>query len=199
MEQFFSGNSSLYAWVILPAFIFLARIIDVSLGTIRIVSVARGYRSQAAITGFFEVFIWIVVIGQIFVNINNYLCYFAYAAGFAMGNYLGIALEEKLAIGIMSVRIITHKDATELAQSLRDTGYGVTKIDAEGMTGHVNVIFTFVKRLDLKKVVEKIQTFNPRAFYTVEHIHAVREGTFPLPSPGAFSRLAVIPRFQKRK
>lgn len=200
MDQLFSGTSTTYSWVILPMIIFFSRIIDVSLGTVRIVSIARGYKVQAAVTGFFEVLIWIVVISQIFVNLDNYLCFLAYAGGFAIGNYLGIRLEEKLAIGIMSIRIITQKDALELTQALRDSGYGVTKIDAEGMTGHVNVLYTLIKRSNLKHVIEMIQKFNPKALYTVENIRSVSEGTFPNHSSwGGINLHTIFPLLRKGK
>jgi len=114
----------IFAWIVLPLFIFFARILDVSLGTVRIISLSRGRRILAPLLGFVEVFIWIVAIGQIVRNLNNIACYFAYAAGFAAGNFIGLLIEEKLAIGMLAVRIFIVKKEDLLADSLHEAGYG---------------------------------------------------------------------------
>ena len=175
-------SSELFKWGILPLLIFLARILDVSLGTMRIVFVSRGMKYLAPITGFFEVIIWLLAIRVIMQNLNNAVCYFAYGAGFAMGTYIGIKIESKMALGSSVVRIITSKDASELIDFLRSKNYGVTSIEAQGSMGKVNVIFMIIKRQSFKEVAEIIQRFNPKAFYTVEDVRAVSEGIFPMGS-----------------
>jgi uncharacterized protein YebE (UPF0316 family) len=89
-------DSVVFTWIILPLIIFLCRIIDVTIGTARVIFVSRGYRVLAASAGFFEVLIWLMAIGQIMQNLTNPLCYIAYASGFALGNYIGITLTENL-------------------------------------------------------------------------------------------------------
>jgi len=125
-------NSETFGWVVLPILIFLSRIIDVTIGTIRIIFVSRGKKYLAPVLGFFEVLVWIMAISQIMQNLNNFVCYFAYAAGFATGNYVGIIIEEKLAIGTLIIRVIMTKDECQLKERLSKAGFGVTVVDAQG-------------------------------------------------------------------
>lgn len=173
----------------MPLLIFSARILDVSLGTIRIVFVSRGLKFLAPVVGFVEVIIWLLAIRVIMQNLNNFACYIAYGAGFAMGTFIGLQIEKRIAIGNMIIRIITHKDATELIGYLRSKGYGVTSMDAQGIKGKVNVIYMTIKRQDLEKAAQIIKKFNPKAFYTVEDVSLVSEGTFPMRR----SRLSHVP------
>ena len=114
-----------YAWVILPFIVFFARIADVTLGTLRIIFTSRGKRNIAPILGFVEVFIWIVVVGQIVKNVHSFTAYFGYAAGFAAGTYIGMKIEEKLALGTLVLRIILAEGGDEMAHNLREAGYGL--------------------------------------------------------------------------
>ncbi len=170
--------------VIVPAFIFFARICDVTIGTMRIIFVSRGMKMVAPVLGFFEVFIWIIAVGQIFQNLTNPLNYFAYAAGFATGNYVGMLVEERLAMGLALIRVITQRDATNLIDYLRGAGYGVTVLDAQGKQGPGKVIFSVIKRKNIKDVEKAIHEFNPKAFYSIEDIRRAAEGTFPTAVPG---------------
>jgi len=171
-------NSELVTYVLLPLFIFVARIIDVSLGTLRIIFVTKGMRSVAPLVGFFEVLIWLLAISRIMQDLDNWVCYVAYAAGFATGNFIGMFLEEKLAIGHEMIRVITRKDATQLIEDLRATGYGVTSVKAEGIEGEVAVIYIIARRSMIKVVLDEINKFNPRALYTVESIKYVNKEIF---------------------
>lgn len=101
--------------------------------------------------------------------------YLAFAAGFATGNYVGILLENKIAIGIALIRVITRIEASELIDRLRQDGLTVTGLDAEGNTGPVKVFFTIVKRRKIPHIVKTIKTFNPRAFYTIEDVNYVTQ------------------------
>ena len=169
----------IYIWIILPLFIFLARVADVTLGTMRIVFISKGLRYLAPLVGFFEVFIWIVAIKELMQNLTNVLGYVAYAGGFAVGNYIGLKLESRLAIGSALVRVITQRDTGLLIRALKERNCGVTSMKAEGSQGPVNIVFMIVRRIDLQEIMGLIQRFNPRAFYTIEEIKAVREGIFP--------------------
>ncbi|RXE55402.1 hypothetical protein ABH15_11690 [Methanoculleus taiwanensis] len=177
-----------FSLIILPLAIFFARICDVTFGTMRIIFISRGMKLLAPILGFIEVFIWIVAIGQIFQNVANPINYFAYAAGFAAGNYVGMVVEERLAVGLTLVRIISQRDATNLIDYLRGSGYGVTVIDAQGKQGPGKIIFTVIKRKNLPYVLDAIHQYNPKAFYAIEDVRHAAEGTFPMmPSrPGPF-------------
>jgi uncharacterized protein YebE (UPF0316 family) len=166
-------------YFVLPALIFLARITDVTIGTIRVILITRGARRLAPVLGFFEVLIWIVVVSQVMRNATNPACYVGYAAGFAAGNFLGMFLEEKLAIGTLIIRVIIPQEADDLIGELNRAGFGATSIKASGATGHVHVVFSVIQRSDLKSVIEMIQRFSPKAFYSVEDVRFVREGIFP--------------------
>ena len=183
MENIF--NSGTFSLIILPILIFFARIVDVTFGTIRIIFVSRGMKWLAPIFGFFEIMIWLFAIGQVFNNLTNITYYVAYAGGFACGNFVGIYIEEKIAIGTMVVQIITRKDGTQLIEFLKIEGFGVTSIDAEGGTGKVKVIYTIIKRRDLQQVVEIIKRFNPKAFYSIEEVRSAGEGIFPAGKQGS--------------
>jgi uncharacterized protein YebE (UPF0316 family) len=179
MEMFPIFDSPFVTWVVIPLLIALARIIDVTLGTMRIIYISRGMKFLAPLFGFFEILVWLVAIGQIMKNLNNPVYYLAYAVGFAVGNLLGIFVEERLAVGRVILRIITQKDATELVKHLRSSGYGVTAVNAEGAKGPVKLLFTVIDRDKTESVVESVQTFNPKAFYSIEDVRLVREGIFP--------------------
>ena len=173
-------DSYVFVWIIIPLLIFIARVCDVTLGTIRVIFVSRGLKYLAPVVGFFEVLIWLLAIGQIMNNLNNPACYIAYASGFAMGNFVGIITAEKLSLGVVLLRVITQKDANELIQSLSSEKYGVTSVDGYGALGKVNIIFTVVPRKEILNVIEIVKTFNPKAFYTIEDIRFVEEGIFPI-------------------
>jgi uncharacterized protein YebE (UPF0316 family) len=182
----FAGSPGFFAYVILPALIFLARVCDMSLDTVRVIFMSKGIKYLPAIIGFFEVIIWLLAIGQVMDNLTNVVCYIAYGAGFAAGTIVGMAIEEKLSLGLTSVRIITKDDPTELMQYLRTHNYGVTSIDGEGGTGKVKMVFTIIKRQDLSHVVGIIKQFHPNAFYSIEEVKSVVEGVFPEQHHGVF-------------
>ena len=174
-------GSEIYTWVLIPLFIFIARIFDVTLGTMRFVFISKGLKNLAPVFGFFEVIIWLLAIGQIMQNLSNVMCYLAYGLGFASGTYVGLFIEEKLSLGMVMIRIITRLDSSALVQYLRyEKGYGVTIVDAHGKSAETKVIFTIISRKDLKPVVSAIKGFNPQAFYSVEEIKEVGAGRFPM-------------------
>ena len=175
---FISTGSWWFTWVILPLLIFLARIVDQSIGTLRLIFVAKGFKFLAPVIGFFESIIWLLAVSQIMQHLDNIVCFLMYGAGFAMGNFIGILLEEKLSIGKIIVRIIPRVDTTELMRYMRENGYGHTRMAAEGSTGPVNIIISIIDRKDLADLVSIINQFNPNAFYTVEDVKAVKEGIF---------------------
>lgn len=193
-------DSSIYAWVVLPLLIFLARIADVSLGTVRLVFVSRGFKYLAPIAGFFEVLIWILAIGQIIQNLTNPLCYLGYAGGFAMGNFVGIHIAERLSLGVVLIRVVTQKEAGDLIDRLRERQYGVTTLDGQGASGPVKVIFTIVRRREVAAVVELVKKFNPQAFYSIEEVDSVERGVFPVQRPwGRLYLLRLLRPFRKGK
>jgi len=166
-----------FDYLILPFMIFLARICDVTIGTLRIVMISKGQKQLAPILGFFEVLIWLIAIGRIMQNLDNWVCYIFYAAGFATGNYIGMLLEERLAVGISQIQIITGKDASFLIQALKNAGYGTTYHPAEGGASGklVNIVYSIVKRSDLDKVTDIVKAHDPEAFYSFADVRFVNK------------------------
>ncbi|MFA5239582.1 MAG: DUF2179 domain-containing protein [Phycisphaerae bacterium] len=200
MEEALLSSSGAYAWFILPVLIFVARVADVSMGTMRVIFVSRGLKYMAPVVGFFEILIWLLAIGQIMANLSNPACYIAYAGGFAMGNFVGIHIAEKLSLGVVNIRVVTQRDASELMERLTACGYGVTSLAGHGTAGEVKVLFTIVPRREVLKVVELIKQFNPKAFYSIEEVGFVEEGIFPAKRAGSFFGLSEMFRpFRKGK
>jgi uncharacterized protein YebE (UPF0316 family) len=165
---------------LLPLLVFCAELCVVTISTIRIIFLSRGMKTLAAMLGFFEITIWLFAIGQIMRNLSDLGCYLGFASGFTLGNYFGVLIEKKLAIGTQVVRIITRRGARELVARLQAANYGVTILDAEGSTGPVKVIFTVIQRRQLAKVVGIIRGVQPQAFYSVEEVQEAAAGIFPL-------------------
>jgi uncharacterized protein YebE (UPF0316 family) len=163
----------------LPVLIFFAEVCVVTLGTLRIIFVARGQKVLAPALGFFEVFIWLLAISQIMQNLGDWTCFVAFALGFTLGNYFGIIIEKKVAMGTVIVRIITHRDAAGLIGRLRGASFGVTCVEGQGTSGKVQIVMTVVKRKQLPEVVALIEAHHPGAFYAVDELQSACEGIFP--------------------
>ncbi len=170
-------------WVILPTVIFLARILDVSIGTLRIMFVAKGMKYAAPILGFIESLAWLLAITQIIQNLTNWAAYVAFAGGFAAGNYVGIWLEEQLAVGLQVVQVITKKEGDRMMGRLKDAGYGLTSVTAEGNEGVMRVIYTVVKRVNVEDVVTIVKAIDPNAFITIEDVRAAEAAQIPYRPP----------------
>ena len=163
----------------LPLFIFFAELCVVTISTLRTIFVARGMKFLAPLLGFFEVSIWLFAIGQVMKNLSDLTCSAAFAGGFTLGNFLGVLIEGKLAMGNAVVRIITPKDAGDLIAALRAAGYGVTAVDARGATGPVQIVFTVIRRRDLGRVVALAKGFDPKVFYSVDELQEAAQGVAP--------------------
>ena len=177
-------ESDLFTYLLLPVLIFISRIMDVTIGTIRIVMVSKGQKFWAPFLGFFEILIWLLAISRIFENLDNWLCYIAYAAGFATGNYIGLIIEERLAMGIVKIQIITRKSAYDLIENLKRAGYGITHHEAKGGTENVSIIYSIIKRNEIQKVENIVKATNPKAFYSIEDVKSVSHGIFPVRTVG---------------
>lgn len=167
-----------YNYILLPALIFVSRLFDVTLGTIRHVFIAKGFKKIVPVLGFVEVLIWIIVVKQIMSGVNSWPAYIAWAGGFAMGNYIGLIIEERLALGLQIIRIITTHECEDLVRSVSDLGHGVTIIDAQGTKGPVKLVFTVLKRENVDDVEDLIAIHNPGAFYSVEDVKDTSMGVF---------------------
>jgi uncharacterized protein YebE (UPF0316 family) len=151
----------------------------VTVGTLRIIFVARGQTILAPILGFVEVSSWLFAIGLTMQNLDNWTCCIGFALGFALGNWLGIVIEKWLALGAVTVRVITHCVADPLIAALRGAGFGVTTLAGQGASGTVQIVMTVVKRTQLAEVITLIETHQPGAFYAIEEVQSASEGVFP--------------------
>jgi uncharacterized protein YebE (UPF0316 family) len=172
-------ENPIFALIILPLLIFFARVADVSLGTLRIVFVSQGRRKLAPLVGFFEVLIWLLALGQIFSNLTNYVYYIAYALGFAAGNYVGLIIENKISLGLLSLRLILKEDPEKLINALKSQGYGLTSFTGEGLKGNVKLLIMIIRRKNKQKVLEIVKENAPKAFISIEQVQSVKGGNFP--------------------
>ncbi len=168
-------NPSFFHWVLVPAMIFLARIVDVSINTLRVITMLNGKKWLSTTLGFFESLIWLIVISQILQNVSSWASYLAYAGGFAGGIFVGMKIENALAMGTVILRVITQKSADDLVDFLRSKKLKVTTIEAESNDGGVKVVFLIVKRKNLSSIINKVLEFNPKAFYSVENVKYVNQ------------------------
>ena len=174
LTQIFTADFSYMEWIVIPLLIFIARIFDVSIATLRMMYTINENRGLASFLGFVEVLIWLVAVSQALQNLSTPMAYIGYAGGFATGTYVGMLIEKRLASGIVLIRIITVKhDSHALVEFLRKDNYLVTSLDAEGNEGHVNVVFLPAKRKEIKKIVEALKRFNPNALFTIENLRYV--------------------------
>ncbi len=169
MTEIFAG-----AWG--PLLIFGLRIIDVSLATLRMLLTMRNARKLVPVIGLFESLIWVVAVGTAIQNLHSVWHILGYSGGFASGTLVGLWLEGKLAVGLATVRIITKNSGEEVAEALRDRGYGVTEFEGHGRRGKVELIYTLVKRRQIPAVMEVVERMDPGAFITVEEPRTMRRG-----------------------
>lgn len=164
----------LFGLVIVPLLIFLSRTLDVSLGTIRMIFISKGYKSVAPFIGFFEVLIWLVAMQQVLGNLTNVWYYLFYAGGFSFGTFVGMKIDEKLSLGSVLVRVILQEPST-LSKKLTNAGYSYTRYDAEGGSKHrhVDTFVIVIARKKLPDLLSLISNCSPNAFYVVEELRMV--------------------------
>ncbi|MBM9576328.1 DUF2179 domain-containing protein [Leptospira sp. 201903070] len=194
--SFPSPGNPVFDYVLLPCFIFLSRVTDVSIGTIRVILLTREKKAIAASLGFLEVLLWVIVITQVIKNLNNAFCYLAYAGGFATGTFIGMILEEKLAIGFSLLRIISPKNGGAIAAKLSEAGYRVTTMDGQGSRGPVKIVFTVLKRKKIRQAMVIVKEVEPDVFYSIENARstntAVSEDSPGLLSKGLLERILKV-------
>jgi len=173
-------DQQIYQYIVLPAIIFFARICDVSLGTLRIVFVSKGKKNIAPFLGFFELLIWIIVISEILKNVNSMVGYVAYAGGYATGNYIGMMIEERIALGTQLLKVFSAKDISALQKSMSERGFGVTVVEGDGSAGKVKILYTVIDRKSFEQVERILTDFDPAIFYVIEDVRLVKSGIFPV-------------------
>ncbi len=168
-------NSEFFLLIVIPILIFLARVIDVSLGTIRVIFISKGFKIMAPLLGFFEVLIWLVAVRQLLTEMTHWTYFIAYAGGFAAGTFVGIYIEDKLSIGKVVIRIVSKKDPHKLFRKLEEEKSTITSTNADSNNGKVKVIYTIVKRQDIGKVLEITKKHDHDAFYSISDVRFARD------------------------
>ena len=158
--------------------IFSAKTADMSMATVRTIMAMRGRRIEAFVIGFIEVIIWIIAIGRVLDNLDDPFNVIAYALGFASGGYVGIILEERMAIGDLVVQIITYKKAMHLVDSIREAGFGVTVVEGHGRYGINHLLNVTIQRKNLAKLHRILDQHDAKAFVTVTDARAIKGGFF---------------------
>jgi len=179
MESFFSEHFGIspfvFAYVILPILIFLARVADVSINTVRIIFVMSGNKFVSTVLGFFESLIWLLAIGQIFQHLSSWVSYLAYPGGFAAGIFVGMLIEERLALGKVVVRAMTAENLDKLLKYMATNHLRYTVISGESSEGKEKLLFSVVKRDQLNDLMDKFNEYIPQAFYTIESVKKASE------------------------
>lgn len=174
----FPQDSFWIQWVILPILICSARILDQSIGTLRLIFLSKGMKRITPFLAFFESLIWLIAVSQILKHMDNFMTFIAYGLGFALGNYVGILLEEKISIGNAIVRIFPNTDSTLFIEYMKENNYGYTLMNAEGSKGPLKIIFSIVKRKHLTEFLNRTNEMLPNSFYTIEDVKSVKQGIF---------------------
>lgn len=164
--------------------IFLARVADVTLGTLRTISIVHGRTKAAFLLGFLEISVWLVVIAAVLNKImSRPILGIFYALGFSAGNVVGIMLERRMAFGHTVLRVISPRDGKKMAQKIRESGYAVTTFEGEGMAGPVTELYVVCRRRDLKNIIPIVKSIAPDAFYITEQAGSVSKVYRPFMPP----------------
>jgi len=169
------------AW--LPLAIFLARITDVSLGTVRTIAVVKGRILIASLLGFVEVLIWVIAVSNVVTRLDQPLNLVAWAAGFAVGNAVGIFIERKLALGDVVMRVISRGQGAEVAEKLRHLGQRVTEFEGKGRSGPVQLLYLVMDRVDADRVERISRTIDPDAVVVTEDVRHANIKLRPMMTP----------------
>lgn len=156
--------------------IFLLRVSDMTLDTLRVLVVMRGKKGIAWLLGFFQALIFVLAISSVLRDLDNLMNIIGYAAGFATGNVVGMFIEEKLAIGHIHISIISPGRGTAIAEHLRSQGFAVTEIPARGKDGMVTMLNCDVLRRYVDQVRKLVNEIDTEAFITAEDMRPVRRG-----------------------
>lgn len=159
-----------------PLAVFFLRLTDVSMATLRMLLIMRGRRFLAPLIGFFEILIWVTAIGIVVQHLDSMLHVVGYAAGFAAGSFLGLLLEERLALGLATIRTMVRSGGPELSAALREAGFGVTEMVGRGKEGAVEVLYSVLPRRRVPEALKLIDAGAPDSFVVVDEPRRVHRG-----------------------
>ena len=185
-----------YPYLLAPL-IFFARVADVSLGTFRTIVIFRGHKFLAAFIGFFEIIIWVVAASQVLTNLDHWYLAVAYAGGFAVGNFVGMWIESRFAIGNELIRCISfNRDV--LAEMLRNEGFKVVSFDGDMGEGNpVELLLIIEKRRNVPSLIRLIKELDQTAVYSVSDVKSIYEGPDLLPRRSFLGSASTL--LQKRR
>lgn len=165
-------------WAVLGGYfiMFLARVTDVSMATLRMLLIVRGKRFYAAGIGLFEVTIYVATLKYVMERLSDPVSIFFYALGFATGNLVGSFIEEKVALGQVTVQVITLHNPLELAEALRTAGYGVTVTEGYGLEGVHLILNLSLPRKRLPELQEQVKCWDPQAFVVIQEVRTIYGG-----------------------
>jgi len=169
------SDPNFFYYVILPILIFFARIADVSLDTVRIILMSKGYKLLPPVLGFFEVIIWLLAVSRILSGPMNWVGYLAYGAGFGTGTYVGMVIDEKLSLGKVSLNIVIRRNAKKVIQEIRKTGHLMTVTDAHGEGCEVKFLYMVLNRQDVNQIISIVKKYNPTAFYSIQEVRLAND------------------------
>lgn len=159
-------------------FIFCSRIFDVSLGTLRIIFLTRGRSKLAACVGFVEVMLYVVALSMVIGNLDRPFNIVIYGLGFAVGNYVGSLIEEKVAVGYVTVQVVTMQSNGDLESGLREEGYGVTAMECYGRDGPHRILHILMKRRNLPQLLKSLRSLDSQAFISIMDTRKIMGGYF---------------------
>ncbi len=155
--------------LMLALVIFAARVVDVSLGTIRHAMIVRGKRLITFCIAFLESLVWVFAVSKVLSDLSEPLTAFAFALGFATGTFVGMTIESLLKIGDQVVKVFSSK-GKEVAALLREAGFRVTEFEGRGRDGQVLLLFVQVRRRDTKKVLQVAREHDKQCYLVIEDI-----------------------------
>lgn len=169
------GNWGLFLAILI---IFVAKIVEVTIGTLRQILVVKGYRTLAVLLALIEIFLWVFIASKVINDLSDNVFYgISYGLGFAAGVYFGSIIEQKLAFGMLLVQTITtEKKGIEIASALREKGYGVTTVDAKGKVDSRKILMVYANRRGSQEIVEQVMLIDPTAMIVTNDVGTLSGG-----------------------
>ncbi len=157
-------------------FIFILRVVGITLSTVRTLVMMRGMKVSSCVIGFFEMLVYVIALGEVVSNLANAWNILGYCLGFSVGTYIGMCFEDRLALGFSTLRIISRYRGKAVATAIREAGYGATEDQATGQKGVVSMIMVVLRRKDISAVMKVVSESDPEAFVTIDETRAIRQG-----------------------
>lgn len=162
--------------IVFALVIFIVRVLNMTLDTVRMLTVVRGMKTVTFILGVVQTMLFVIALGSVINDLDNPLNIISYSVGFATGNVIGMLIEKRLAFGFINMTIISSVRGQELADKLRELGHAVTEIPARGKDGTVEILECSVQRKNAMEVQKLAMQVDPNAFITSRDIHPIWRG-----------------------